>query len=64
MMFYLESKSECDLERKKVEWFSLKMDFHQRCVISLQVFNLFLDAVLRDVSTRVLEDGVDFPHAL
>ena len=49
------------LEWKGVsEWFSVKVDFRQGCVMSPRLFSLFMDRVMKELKANILQGRVKF----
>ena len=51
---YEESKACFRVENEVSEWFPVRMGLRQGCVMSLWLFNLYIDGVVREVNARVL----------
>ena len=45
------------------EWFPVHVGLRQGCVMSLWLFNLYMDCVVRDVNIRVLGKGLELLSA-
>ena len=56
--FYNGSKACVRVGNEVSEWFPVRVGLRQGCVMSLWLFNLNIDGVVREVNTRVLDRGL------
>ena len=47
--FYAESEACVRVCRKESEWFGVEVSLRQGCVMSMWLFNLFMDGVKREI---------------
>ena len=52
--FYIDSRACVRVGMDASEWFSVNVGFRQGCVMSLWLFNVYMDGVGREVNARVL----------
>ena len=45
------------------EWFPVNVGLRQGCVMSQWLFNVYMDAVVREVNARVLREGLELLSA-
>ena len=55
---YAGSKACVRVGNEVSEWFPLRVELRQGCVISLWLFNLYIDGVAREVNARLLGRGL------
>ena len=51
---YVGSKACVRVGNEVSEWFLVRVGLRQGCVMSLWLFNLYIDGVVREVNARVL----------
>ena len=56
--FYVGSKACVRVGNEVSEWFPVRVGLRQGCVMSLWLFNLYMDGVVREVNARVLGRGL------
>ena len=56
--FYVGSKACVRVGNEVSEWFPVRVGLRQGCVMSPWLFNLYMDAVVREVNARVLGRGL------
>ena len=55
---YVGSKAYVRIENEVSEWFPMRVGLRQGCVMSLWLFNLCIDGVVREVNALVLGRGL------
>ena len=58
--FYVDSRACVRAENYVSEWFPVNVGLKQGCVVSMvvELFNVYLDGVVRQVNVRVLGKGL------
>ena len=57
--FYDGSKACVQIDNIMSEWFDVKVGLRQGCVMSTWLFNLFMDATMKEVKRRMGDSGVE-----
>ena len=55
---YVGSKACVRVGNELSEWFPVRVGLRQECVMSLWLFNLYIDGVVREVNAQVLGRGL------
>ena len=61
--FYIDNRACVRVGNDVSEWFPVNVGLRQGCVISRWLFNVYIDAVVREVNVRVLGKGLELPSA-
>ena len=61
--FYTDSRACVWVGNDVSEWFPVNVRLRQGCVISRWLFNVYIDAVVREVNVRVLGKGLELLSA-
>ena len=48
----------CESWGKESEWFHVRVDLRQGCVMSPWLFNMYMEGVVKELKRRVMERGV------
>ena len=61
--FYVGSRACVRVGNDVSEWFPVNVGLRHRCVMSIWLFNLYMDGVVREVNVRVLGKGLELLSA-
>ena len=61
--FYVDSRACVWVGNDVSEWFQVNVGLRQGCVMSLWLFNVYMDGVVREVNVRVLGKGLELLSA-
>ena len=61
--FYVDSRTCVRVGNDVSEWFPVNVGLRQGCVMSLWLFNVYMDCVVQEVNIRVLGKGLELLSA-
>lgn len=62
--FYIDSRAYVRVGNEMSEWFPVVVGLRQGCVMSAELFNVYMDGVVREVCARAVRAGVKFEGGL